>query len=128
MNELRKFEQGQKVKILTGGGVGVVHDYNSHGLVIVGDDGGILRAVVYEKDLELIEKTYTEKQVSEAAQAAMDLILQEIELDDADEELLLLMVNSTCTVLVSEMGADFEDVVEENYDRSVQEFKDERGW
>ncbi|QJS09120.1 hypothetical protein HKX69_05970 [Streptomyces argyrophyllae] len=73
-------------------------------------------------------KTYTEDQVSEAANAAMDLIIQDIECDDEWEDLLSLMVNATMTVLKSEMGADLEEVVEENYGLSLQEFKDERGF
>ncbi|MGW2710751.1 hypothetical protein ACWC4J_17425 [Streptomyces sp. NPDC001356] len=73
-------------------------------------------------------KTYTEDQVSEAANAAMDLIVQDIECDDEWEDLLSLMVNATMTVLKSEMGADLEEVVEENYGLSLQEFKDERGF
>jgi hypothetical protein len=74
------------------------------------------------------EKTYTHDQVSEAANAAADLIIQEIECDDEWEDLLNLMVNATLTVLTTEMGADLEEVVEENYGQSLDEFKDERGF
>jgi outer membrane protein assembly factor BamD (BamD/ComL family) len=73
-------------------------------------------------------KTYTERQVSEAASAAMDLILQDIECDDEWEDLLSLMVNATVSVLASDMSADLEEVVEENYGQSLEEFKDERGF
>ncbi|MFD4608256.1 hypothetical protein ACFWOT_09080 [Streptomyces sp. NPDC058440] len=132
MNETRKFKEGDRVKILTGGGEGVVHDYNAHGLVIVaaGDDSGILRAVVYEKDLKLIDepKTYTEDQVSEAVNAAADLIIQEIECDQEWEDLLSLMVNATLSVLKSGMNATLEDVVSENYGEDLYDFKNVRGF
>ncbi|MFK0231190.1 hypothetical protein ACIQUL_36100 [Streptomyces sp. NPDC090303] len=73
--------------------------------------------------------TYTREQVSEAANAAMDLILGAVGCDDSEEDLLSLLVNATMSVLTSDMGADFEDVVMENYDvDDVQEFLDERGW
>jgi uncharacterized membrane protein YheB (UPF0754 family) len=73
-------------------------------------------------------KTYTEDQVSEAVNAAADLIIQDIECDDQWEDLLSLMVNATLSVLKSDMGADLEEVVEENYGQSLHEFKDERGF
>jgi uncharacterized membrane protein YheB (UPF0754 family) len=73
-------------------------------------------------------KTYTEAQVSEAASTAMDLILQDIECDDEWEELLSLLVNATVSVLTSGMKATLEDVIEENYGESVDEFKSERGF
>ncbi len=74
------------------------------------------------------EETYTEAQVSEAANAALSLIVGEIECDDEWEDLLSLMVNATMTVLVSEMQADLEEVVTENYGQSLDEFKSERGF
>jgi hypothetical protein len=73
-------------------------------------------------------KTYTEDQVSEAVNAAMDMILGEIEMDDPEEDMLSLLVNATMTVLKSGMEATFEDVITENYGESVDEFKDERGF
>jgi hypothetical protein len=66
--------------------------------------------------------------VSEAVNAAADLIMQEIECDQEWEDLLNLMVNATLTVLKSEMGADLEEVVEENYGQDLDEFKSERGF
>jgi hypothetical protein len=73
-------------------------------------------------------KTYTEAQVSEAVNAAMDLIIQEIPCDDEWEDLLSLQVNATMSVLTSNMGADLEDVVRENYGQELDEFKAERGF
>jgi uncharacterized membrane protein YheB (UPF0754 family) len=73
-------------------------------------------------------KTYTERQVSEAASTAMDLIIQEIPCDQEWEDLLSLLVNATVSVLTSDMGADLEDVVQENYGQELDEFKDERGF
>jgi hypothetical protein len=73
-------------------------------------------------------KTYTEHQVSEAANAAMDLIIQEIPCDDDWEDLLSLMVNATISVLTSDMKATLEDVIEENYGESLDKFKSERGF
>lgn len=130
MIQSRKFKEGDRVKILAGGGVGIVQEYNAHGLVIVNAEAGIMRAVVFEKDLKLMDepKTYTEEQVSEAANAAADLIIQEIECDQEWEDLLSLMVNATLTVLRSEMGADLEEVVEENYGERLYEFKSKRGF
>lgn len=74
------------------------------------------------------EKTYTEDQVSEAANAAMQLIIDDIACDDEWEDLLSLMVNATVSVLTSGMQATLEDVIEENYGESVDEFKDARGF
>ncbi|WP_063793998.1 hypothetical protein [Streptomyces graminilatus] len=74
------------------------------------------------------EKTYTEDRVSEAANAAMDLVIQDIECDQEMEDLLSLLVNATITVLTSDMQADLEDVVTENYGQDLDEFKSERGW
>lgn len=73
-------------------------------------------------------KTYTEHQVSEAANAALGLIIDEIECDQEWEDLLSLMVNATLTVLASGMQADLEDVVQENYGEELDEFKSERGF
>lgn len=73
-------------------------------------------------------KTYTEAQVSEAANTAMDLIIQEIVCDDEWEDLLALLVNATMSVLTSNMGADLDDVVRENYGQELDEFKSERGF
>jgi outer membrane protein assembly factor BamD (BamD/ComL family) len=73
-------------------------------------------------------KTYTEHQVSEAANAALQLIIDDIECDDEWEDLLSLLVNATMTVLTSDMEATFEDVITENYGESVDEFKSERGF
>jgi len=73
-------------------------------------------------------KTYTEDQVSEAANAAMDLIIGDIECDDEWEDLLSLMVNTTMTVLTTDMSADLEEVVQENYGQELDEFKSERGF
>jgi uncharacterized membrane protein YheB (UPF0754 family) len=72
-------------------------------------------------------KTYTEAQVSEAANTAMDLIIQDIECDDEWEDLLSLLVNATISVLTSDMKATLEDVVEENYGEDLDEFKSVRG-
>jgi uncharacterized membrane protein YheB (UPF0754 family) len=74
------------------------------------------------------EKTYTERQVSEAASTAMDLIIQDIPCDDEWEDLLSLLVNATVSVLTSDMSADLEDVVRENYGQELDEFKSERGF
>lgn len=73
-------------------------------------------------------KEYTEQQVSQAASAAMDLILAEIECDQEWEELLSLMTNATVTVLTSELSADLEEVVQENYGQELEEFKSDRGF
>ncbi|MFF4245203.1 hypothetical protein ACFYY2_12100 [Streptomyces sp. NPDC001822] len=81
-----------------------------------------------KKEVPVPEKTYTEAQVSEAVNAAMDLIIGEIECDQEWEDLLSLMANATLTVLKSEMGADLEDVVEENYGEELDEFKSARGF
>lgn len=79
-------------------------------------------------EVAVSDKTYTESRVNEAASAAMDLIIQEIECDQEWEELLSLMVNATMTVLTSELGADLEDVVRANYGQDLGEFKSERGF
>ncbi|MGJ3559665.1 hypothetical protein ACR6C2_16980 [Streptomyces sp. INA 01156] len=86
--------------------------------------------MVYEKDLKLVDepKTYTEDQVSEAVNAAMDMILQEIEVDQHEEDMLSLMVNATLSVLKSGMKATLEDVTEENYGEYLDEFKSVRGF
>ncbi|MFI8815700.1 MULTISPECIES: hypothetical protein [unclassified Streptomyces] len=73
-------------------------------------------------------KEYTEQQVSQAASAAMDLIIAEIECDQELEDLLSLMVNATVTVLTSELSADLEEVVQENYGQELEEFKSDRGF
>ncbi|MEV5677434.1 hypothetical protein [Streptomyces sp. NPDC052179] len=73
-------------------------------------------------------KEYTEQQVSQAASAAMDLILAEIECDQEWEDLLSLMANATVTVLTSELSADLEEVVQENYGQELEEFKSDRGF
>ncbi|MER6382119.1 hypothetical protein ACWDBD_38755 [Streptomyces sp. NPDC001118] len=73
-------------------------------------------------------KTYTEDQVSEAANAAMQLIIDDIECDDEWEDLLSLMVNATISVITSDMGATLEDVIEEKYGESVDEFRNARGF
>jgi hypothetical protein len=73
-------------------------------------------------------KTYTEDQVSEAVNAAMDMILGEVEFDDSEEDMLSLLVNATMTVLQSGMKATFEDVIAENYGEDVDEFKSARGF
>jgi uncharacterized membrane protein YheB (UPF0754 family) len=73
-------------------------------------------------------KTYTEAQVSEAANAAMDLIIQDIPCDDEWEDLLSFLVNATMSVLTSNMSADLEEVVLENYGQELEEFKSERGF
>lgn len=74
------------------------------------------------------EKTYTEQQVSEAANVAMDLIIQDIECDQEWEDLLSLMVNATLSVLKSDMQATLEDVVQENYGEELYDFKNARGF
>ncbi|MEU8948807.1 hypothetical protein [Streptomyces sp. NPDC048489] len=71
--------------------------------------------------------TYTEAEVSEAANAAMSLITDEIEVDDDMEDLLSLLVNATVTVLASGMKAELEDVVMENYGEDLDEWKETRG-
>ncbi|NEB42567.1 hypothetical protein [Streptomyces sp. SID14515] len=73
-------------------------------------------------------KVYTEQQVSQATSAAMDLILGEIECDQEWEDLLSLMGNATVTVLTSELSADLEEVVQENYGQELEEFKSDRGF
>ncbi|MVO87451.1 hypothetical protein GPA10_22470 [Streptomyces sp. p1417] len=73
-------------------------------------------------------RTYTEEQVTKAANAAADIILEEIELDQDGEDLLHLLVNAAVTVLVTDMQADFSDVIAENYGLTVDEFKSERGF
>jgi hypothetical protein len=73
-------------------------------------------------------KTYTEDQVSEAVNAAMNMILGEIEIDDPEEDMLSLMVNATMTILHSGAKATFEDVVMGNYGEDVDEFKSTRGF
>ncbi|WP_328377066.1 hypothetical protein OHB13_11990 [Streptomyces sp. NBC_00440] len=73
-------------------------------------------------------KTYTESRVSEAANAARDLIIQEIECDIDSEDLLSLLVNATISVLTSGMSADLDEVVRENYGESLDEYKAERGF
>jgi beta-glucosidase-like glycosyl hydrolase len=71
-------------------------------------------------------RTYTEDYVSEAVNAAMDMILGEFEIDDEQEEVLALMVKATLTILGSEMKATIEDVIAVNYAVDVDEYKSER--
>jgi outer membrane protein assembly factor BamD (BamD/ComL family) len=71
-------------------------------------------------------RTYTEDYVSEAVNAAMNMILAEFEIDDEQEEVLALMVNATLTILGSEMKATIEDVIAVNYAVDVDEYKSER--
>jgi uncharacterized protein YxjI len=71
-------------------------------------------------------RTYTEDYVSEAVNAAMNMILAEFEIDDEQEEVLALMVKATLTILGSEMKATIEDVIAVNYAVDVDEYKSER--
>ncbi|MCT6776080.1 hypothetical protein LXH09_05510 [Streptomyces sp. CS7] len=73
-------------------------------------------------------KKYTERQVTDAAYAAKNLILGEIECDQAWEDLLSLMVNATVTVLASGLSADLEEIVWKNYGQELEEFKSDRGF
>ncbi|MFD5689657.1 hypothetical protein [Streptomyces rubiginosohelvolus] len=72
-------------------------------------------------------KEYTEHQVTDAAYAAKNLILGEIECDQVWEDLLSLMVNATVTVLASGLSADLEEIVRKNYGQELEEFKSDRG-
>lgn len=71
--------------------------------------------------------TYTREQVSEAVNAAMDLITDGLEVDQETEDLLALLVNGTLTVLTSETGANLEDVIQENYGEDLDEWRKTRG-
>ncbi|NEC21201.1 hypothetical protein [Streptomyces parvus] len=73
-------------------------------------------------------KEYTEHQVTDAAYAAKNLILGEIECGQVWEDLLSLMVNATVTVLASGLSAGLEEIVRKNYGQELEEFKSDRGF
>ncbi|MFC4498767.1 MULTISPECIES: hypothetical protein [Streptomyces] len=73
-------------------------------------------------------KTYTEDQVTEAANAALQLIIDDIPCDDEWEEPLSLMVNTTISALTSGMQTTSEEAVLEHYGEDLDEFMSTRGF
>ena len=73
-------------------------------------------------------KTYTEDQVTEAANAALQLIIDDIPCDDEWEDLLSLMVNTTIAVLTSGMQTTLEEAVVAHYGEDLDEFMSTRGF
>ncbi|MFJ4880722.1 hypothetical protein ACIP93_36675 [Streptomyces sp. NPDC088745] len=70
---------------------------------------------------------YTEESVRTAVNAGADMVLGEISLGEPEEDAINLVVNAAITSLTNP-GASFAEMVEENYGESADEIRSWWGW